>query len=222
MPPRSLLALLPLPIVFAAGALASAHVASQAGARGAQALGLFAELTRVPPARALHEDADVIPTDVPVGSAPIAAPGGIAAPPTHAGHAAKHAKPVPAPVIFVSQKAVLGLAASGARPHGAPAPATAVRPAGLRLMGVAALGIGLLDGDVLTRAVGAPALSTGAVIQAVLAARARHAPVLEGEVWRGDRRYVLRVEQPYLDERRSDATDGEGPRVTPNAGAQSG
>ena len=213
MLPRFVLALLPVPVVFAAGALASARVASQAGARGAQALGLFAELTREP---ASHEEADVIPTDLPVVSAPIPAPA------PHASHAGKHAKPVPAPVIFVSQRAVLGLAASGARPHGAPAPATAVRPAGLRLMGVAALGIGLLDGDVLTRAVGAPALSTGAVIQAVLAARARHAPVLEGEVWRGDRRFVLRVEQPYLDERRSDATDGEGPRVTPNAAAQSG
>lgn len=216
MLPRFVLALLPVPVVFVAGALASARVASQAGARGAQALGLFAELTRVSRAPASHEEADVIPTDLPVVSAPIPAPA------PHASHAGKHAKPVPAPVIFVSQKAVLGLAASGARPHGAPAPATAVRPAGLRLMGVAALGIGLLDGDVLTRAVGAPALSTGAVIQAVLAARARHAPVLEGEVWRGDRRYVLRVEQPYLDERRSDAIEGEGPGGTPNPGAQSG
>lgn len=222
MLPRFVLALLPVPVVFVAGALASARVANQAGARGAQALGLFAELTRVSRAPASHEEADVIPTDVPVGSAPIAAPASIAAPPPHASHAGKHAKPVAAPVIFVSQKAVLGLAASGARPHGAPAPATAVRPAGLRLMGVAALGIGLLDGDVLTRAVGAPALSTGAVIQAVLAARARHAPVLEGEVWRGDHRYVLRVEQPYLDERRSDAIEGEGPGGTPNPGAQSG
>jgi hypothetical protein len=216
MLPRLVLALLPVPVVFAAGALASARVASEAGARGAQALGLFAELARVPPARAAHEDVDVIPTDAPVVSAPVAAP------PTHAHQAGKHAKPVAAPVIFVSQKTVLGLATSGARPHGAPAPATAVRPAGLRLLGVAALGIGLLDGDVLTRAVGAPALSTGAVIQAVLAARARHAPVLEGEVWRGDRRYLLRVEQPYLDERRSDATDGEGPRAAPNDGAHSG
>src|SRR4051812_38346839 len=216
MLPRFVLALLPVPVVFAAGALASARVASEAGARGAEALAILADLARVPAARVPHEDAEVIPTDAPVVSAPMAAP------PTHARQAGKHAKAVSAPVIFVSQKAVLGLATSGARPHGAPAPATAVRPAGLRLSGVAALGIGLLDGDVLTRAVGAPALSTGAVIQAVLAARARHAPVLEGEVWRGDRRHVLRGGQPAFDERPPDATHGQGPPRAPHPGAPSG
>ena len=196
MLPRFVLALLPVPVVFAAGALASARVAEQAGARGALTLGLLAELTRVPPAFVADApDTEVIPTDAPVVSAPVAAPE------ARARKAGKKAKPSPVPVIFVSRAAVLGLATSGARPHGAPAPATAVRPAGLRLVGVGGLGIGLRDGDVLTRAVGQPALSTGAVIQAVLAARARHAPVLEGEFWRGEQRYVLRVEQPYVDER---------------------
>jgi hypothetical protein len=215
MLPRFVLALLPVPVVLAAGAWASARIADQAGARGASALGLLAELTRVPPALALQADVELIPTDAAFVSAPITAPV------PHARQSGKKAKPGAAPVIFVSRSAVLGLAASGARPHGAPAPATAARPAGLRLLGVGGLGIGLCDGDVLTRAVGQPALSTGAVIQAVLAARAHHAPVLEGEFWRGDRRYVLRVEQPYLDERRSDAAGGDGERAAPN-GAQSG
>lgn len=213
---RFALMLLPMPVVFAAGAMASAHVADQAGARGALALGLLGELTRVPPSLVPHEDVEVVPTDAPIMSAPVAPPE------PHARKAAKKTKPSPVPVVFVSRKAVLGLANSGARPHGAPTPATAVRPAGLRLLGVGALGIGLRDGDVLTRALGQPALSTGAVIQAVLVARAHHAPVLEGEFWRGDQRYVLRVEQPYLDERRSDANDTDGQLPAPVTGAQSG
>src|SRR6185436_3652960 len=108
------------------------------------------------------------------------------------------------PTVFVSRDRVLNLANSGARPRGIPVAASAGRPAGLKLLGVAALGIGLRDGDVLTEAVGQPALSSSAVVQAVLRARAQHAPVLDGEFWRGGERWLIRVEQPYLPERHAE------------------
>jgi hypothetical protein len=120
-------------------------------------------------------------------------------------------------VVFVSQEQVLKLASSGARPRGTAVPASGARPAGLKLSGVAALGIGMQDGDVLTRAVGQSALSSGAVIQAVLSARARRVPVLEGEFWRGTERLLIRVEQPYLPERHALETSTDAvadPRLT--------
>jgi hypothetical protein len=202
---RLALLLLPVPLLFVAGAWASARVAERAGTHGAVALELFAKLTRVRvlPSPVASDELELVPAEVPFVSEPAG---------TLAGHgktSGKKAKASSTSVIFVSKTAVLALASSGARPHAARVPATAVRPAGLSLAGVGALGIGVQDGDVLTRAVGQPALSTGAVIQAVLGARARHAPVLEGELWRGGQRFLIRVEQPYLDERRSDANDGE-------------
>jgi len=100
--------------------------------------------------------------------------------------------------LFVSAPRVLAIAQSGARPRGKPVPATAKRPAGLRLSGVSALGVGLLDGDVLTEAAGAPALDSGAVIGAVLRARAGQAKTISGTCYRGDERFSLVVEQPYL------------------------
>lgn len=205
---RRLLPLLPLPFVFALGAWGSGRVAERAGAEAAVALSAVALLARPheatpPPAREL----DVIPTNVPLLAEP-------AAPPRKQRKIAKSARAAGTPVVFISRKAVLGLANSGARPHGAFVPANSVRPAGLRLTGVSALGVGLEDGDVLTRAVGQPATATSAVIQAVLVARAHHAAVLDGEVWRGTQRIILRVEQPYLDDRSSDAADGDGARVS--------
>jgi hypothetical protein len=199
---RRFLPLLPLPLLLALGAWASARAADRAAEAGAKLIALLAPLAHD---RSVQEpDAEFepgIPADVVVVASPLAAPTGKAptgkAPP---GKAPKRAlAPPSAPhVLFVAQDRVLRLASSGARPRGAVVPGTTVRPAGLKLSGVAALGIGLLDGDVLTRAVGQPALSSGAVIQAVLAARARRAPVLEGEFWRGNERWLLRVEQPYL------------------------
>ncbi|HTQ03809.1 MAG TPA: hypothetical protein VMI54_08120 [Polyangiaceae bacterium] len=203
---RRLLPLVPLPFVFAFGAWASARVADRAGADAAVALSAFAVLARAHELPPPDAEPEFIPTDFQVLAEP-------AEPPAKNHKAAKKARAAAAPVVFVSQKAVLGLANSGARPHGAFVPANAVRPAGLRLTGVSALGIGLLDGDVLTRAVGQPATATSAVIQAVLAARAHHAAVLEGELWRGAQRFVIRVEQPYVDERHADA-DGDSGAVT--------
>jgi hypothetical protein len=119
--------------------------------------------------------------------------------------------------VFVSAARVLALAESGARPRGTPVAATAKRPAGLRLSGVGALGLGLADGDVLTEAAGAPALSSGAVVEGVLRARARQAKTISGTCYRGDERFAVVVEQPYFP-RRADV-DQEAPRLALTLGA---
>jgi hypothetical protein len=217
---RWLLPLLPLPLLLVLAAWASARVADRAVEVGVNVLVLVAPLAR----DTLPPELDETPAEnIPTETAPV--------PDTLAGSAApaprgpKHgrggkARPVAPLVLFVGQEQVLKLASTRARPRGTAVPASGARPAGLKLSGVAALGIGMQDGDVLTRAVGQPALSSGAVIQAVLAARARHAPVLEGEFWRGAERCLIRVEQPYLPEPRAaetptDAVEAtEGPRLT--------
>jgi hypothetical protein len=207
-----LLALAPLPLLLALGAWGSSQVADRAAQAGAELLASLAPLVRdrsVPESEE-HAAADVIPTGLatPELSSGEASPAPRALAETSAktphGKAPKRGRavqPAAPRVLFVTQDQVLRLASSGARPRGVAVPATAVRPAGLKLSGVAALGIGMNDGDVLTRAVGQPALSSGAVIQAVLSARARRAQVLEGEFWRGNERWLLRVEQPYLEQR---------------------
>jgi hypothetical protein len=217
---RRLLALAPLPLLLALGAWASARVADRVAVAGANVLLLLAPFAReARPADVEDDPEPAIPTeltlmgDVLAGSVHPAPPG-----PKHV--RGKKAAPTPAPVVFVSQDQVLRLASTRARPHGTPVAASGPRPAGLKLAGVAALGIGMQDGDVLTRAVGQPALSSGAVIQAVLSARARRAPVLEGEFWRGNQRWLIRVEQPYLPERHVVETppDAVGPPTTAAAG----
>lgn len=187
-----------MPFVFALGAWTSARAAERAGADAALALSSVAVLARAgdaTPPSAPEPELAVIPTEFELP----AAPGALAAPPSKTRTQGKKAHPSATPVVFVSQKTVLGLANSGARPRGVFVPANAVRPAGLRLLGVGALGIGVQDGDVLTRALGQSVTATGAVIQAVLVARAHHAAVLEGEFWRGAQRFILRVEQPYVE-----------------------
>ncbi len=208
---RRLLPLLPTPFVFALAAWTSARAAERAGADAASALSAVAVLVRVPataePPPELAPELAVIPAQYELLAEPATARN------KHRSNT-KKARPSATPVVFVSQKAVLGLANAGARPRGVFVAANGARPAGLRLTGVGALGIGLQDGDVLTRALGPPVTATGAVIQAVLVARAHHAAVLEGEFWRGAQRYVIRVEQPYVDERRaeSDASANTPPR----------
>lgn len=221
---RWLLALAPLPLLLALGAWASARVADRLAVAGANTLVLLAPLFRdAEPAKAEEEPDLAIPTELTLMGDALA--GSVHPAPPSLKHAhAKKVPPAPTPVVFVSQEQVLRLASTRARPHGTPVPASGARPPGLKLAGVAALGIGMQDGDVLTRAVGQPALSSGAVISAVLSARARRAPVLEGEFWRGSQRWVIRVEQPYLPERHADekpadavepATDAAvGPRLT--------
>jgi hypothetical protein len=198
---RFLLPLVPLPFALALAAWGSARVADRAGEAAAEALVAIAPWFAEPPATEPEPAPDgAVPTAVSLvevaGTEPFASSSLAAPAKTSTKRAAKPLNQTP--VVYVSQKQVLAVATGGARPRGVAVPATGVRPAGLKLSGVAALGIGMQDGDVLTRAVGQPALSSGAVIQAVLAARARRTPVLEGEFWRGRERWLLRVEQPYL------------------------
>jgi len=99
--------------------------------------------------------------------------------------------------IRISAETVLRLADSGARPRGIPVKAEGQRPAGILLVGVSALGVGMKDGDVLVEAAGKPALQTAEVIRAVIAARAAHAKEVSGRFWRGGEYWLLVVEQPY-------------------------
>lgn len=106
----------------------------------------------------------------------------------------------PAPQgLFVSAEKVLGLARAGARPGAIPVSADGPRPAGLLLTGVGGLGVGLRDGDILTHALGQPAVSEEVVVGAILRARGAREPQLSGRVWRDGRTFALVVAQPYLD-----------------------
>ena len=108
--------------------------------------------------------------------------------------------PVPKRGVRVSAATVLRLANSGARPSGIPVPAEGPRPAGLMLTGVSALGVGILDGDVLTHAGGRPALSEADVVSLVIAARGRQVSAIGGRFWRNGEPWNLVVEQPYVRE----------------------
>lgn len=100
--------------------------------------------------------------------------------------------------VFVSAQRVLQLAERRAVPRAAPVAALGQRPAGLRLDGVAALGIGMRDGDILTQVLGAPATSVAAVVSAVIQARAQNVRIISGQFWRDGQVLPLAVEQPYL------------------------
>ncbi len=104
--------------------------------------------------------------------------------------------------VRVSAERVLRLANAGARPSGVFVSARGDRPAGLALVGVSGLGIGLIDGDVLTHAGGRPATSAGAVIGMVIGARAKRIPELSGRFWRKGESWNLLVEQPYVNSAR--------------------
>ena len=99
--------------------------------------------------------------------------------------------------IRISATQVLALAARRAMPQAVPVKATAQHPAGLMLRGVSALGVGLLDGDVLTEAAGQKATSVATVVGIVLAARGRQVPEISGRFYRGWVPFGLSVEQPY-------------------------
>jgi hypothetical protein len=100
--------------------------------------------------------------------------------------------------LFVSQATVLKLANSGARPRGAFVVATEQHPAGLHLSGVAGLGIGLQDGDILIEALGVTPRAPEQVIGAIIEARAKQARFLSGTLWRRGQTFRITVEQPYL------------------------
>ena len=118
--------------------------------------------------------------------------------PAKARHGAKHgSEPGVAHAIRISSAQVLSLASRRAMPGATPVHASAEHPAGLALHGVSALGVGLSDGDVLTEAAGQRASSVALVVGVVLAARARHSPVISGRFFRAGTPYVVTVEQPY-------------------------
>lgn len=187
---RTLALLLPLPLLVALAAFGSARAADALGTRLGAALSVIGRVVGV---QAKAEPAE--PFELP--AALVAPTRDTPAPIKKA--AKKPLKKAPAKGIFVSAETVLKLASRGGRPRGTPVKASGVRPAGLRLSGVSALGIGLEDGDVLTRAVGRPALSASSVVESVIVARSKRVKILDGEIYRGNDRYLIQVEQPYLD-----------------------
>ncbi|MDF3067685.1 MAG: hypothetical protein K0R38_3286 [Polyangiaceae bacterium] len=112
--------------------------------------------------------------------------------------ATRPAAPLKPAALFVSRATVIQLAESAARPRGAFVPQTAEHPAGLRLAGVAALGIGVQDGDILIEALGIAPRAPGEIIGAVIEARAKNARFLSGTLWRRGDTFRITVEQPYL------------------------
>jgi len=115
------------------------------------------------------------------------------------GQRAAKAQPKAKPAaLFVSDATVLRLAQSSARPHGSFVAKSSEHPAGLRLSGVAALGIGVQDGDILVEALGITPRAPGEIIGAIIEARAKQARFLSGTLWRQGQTFPITVEQPYL------------------------
>jgi hypothetical protein len=137
-------------------------------------------------------------TEVVLGDVFSAAPGAPGATQPAKGQAARSARPQPPGALFVSAAKVLELSQAAVRPAGAFVPATAQHPAGLRLSGVASLGIGVQDGDILIEALGVPPRSPGQIIGAIIEARAKQARYLGGTLWRRGQTFRITVEQPYL------------------------
>lgn len=112
--------------------------------------------------------------------------------------AAKPRPPTKPHALFVSEATVLKLAQSAARPRGSFVAKSSEHPAGLRLSGVAALGIGVQDGDILIEALGITPRTPGEIIGAIIEARAKQARLLNGTLWRQGQTFSITVEQPYL------------------------
>lgn len=110
--------------------------------------------------------------------------------------AAPSAKPK---ALFISAANVLALAKTAAQPSGSFVPKTELHPAGVRLLGVGALGIGVEDGDILVEALGFTPRSSGQIIGAIIEARAQRVRYLSGTLWRKGQTLRITVEQPYLD-----------------------
>jgi hypothetical protein len=187
---------LPLPLLIALAAWSSGRLADAAGERVAGVLVGISQVLASAEVREPEPDLELTGEPAPQTIPAAAAAPATAPPKPSKKRAAAKAAPA-ARGVFVSAETVLKLANRRIVPRGVAVKADGKRPAGLRLLHVSGLGIGLRDGDVLTRAVGQPALSSGAVVQAVLIARAQRARFLDGEFWRDGERYSLRVEQPY-------------------------
>ena len=112
----------------------------------------------------------------------------------------KTKKPAPKPrALRVAADTILRLSKVAAPPATRFVERKGIRPSGLQLAGVSALGIGVQDGDVLTRVAGVPVTSRAFVVSSVLKLRARKTPVIWGEFWRGQQRWLIAVEMPYLE-----------------------
>jgi hypothetical protein len=100
--------------------------------------------------------------------------------------------------IRVGAARVLALAERGVIPAATSTAARRDRPAGLSLVNVSALGIGVQDGDVLTHVAGQPVQSVEQVIALVLAMRDEHVEHISARLYRGAVPLSLVVEQPYF------------------------
>ncbi|HEY8945138.1 MAG TPA: hypothetical protein VIM73_12795 [Polyangiaceae bacterium] len=175
--------------VIAASHRAADHLGGRLGALAA----LYAERLKPAPAP---------PVSVPIEPAappPIAAE--TSTEPLRAKKTRAHKGRPPAAVprgVRVSAARILELAQRGAAPGATPVGATALHPPGLRLTGVSGLGVGMHDGDVLTRVAGVPVHSVSSVANLVIRARGQGLREISAEFWRDGTRWHLVVEQPYL------------------------
>ena len=130
-------------------------------------------------------------------SLPAAAP---AAPIDATAAAPSAAPPAPSPArgVLVSKRRVLAAARRGIRPSGYAVAASDRRPAGVALIGVAALGVGLRDGDVLTHVNGMAVSSPNQVVALAAGALRSGASTIGGQVWRGQQRLLLTVQLPSI------------------------
>jgi hypothetical protein len=100
--------------------------------------------------------------------------------------------------IHVPAGTVLRWARDGVMPGAVSVPATKTRPAGIRLSGVAGLGIGARDGDVLTHVEGRAVHSVPEVIGVVVAALGKKQTAIGGRLYRDDQHYSITVEIPSI------------------------
>jgi hypothetical protein len=115
-----------------------------------------------------------------------------------AGHRGKRARRATAGRgVFVPAAVVLKLANSGAAPRGRPVPRTASHPSGVEVVGASALGVGMVDGDVITEVMGRPVHTEGEVVGLVLSARAHRQSLVGAVFWRHGEAWQLSVEMPY-------------------------
>jgi len=190
---RWLLVLPPLTLSLLAARRIGAVAADSWGARLGRALSESASQLPHPEPAASFDPIPALEPDLPFE--PPTADSELARP----NRRSKHGAPPASGAVFVPQSAVVRLAEAHAMPRAVPVPARGNRPAGLRLIGVGALGIGMRDGDVLTEVLGTPVSSTGQVIQMVIQARGRRERVISGKFYRGEVPLSVVVEQPYID-----------------------
>lgn len=187
-------------------------VAAMVGTRVGAAMAAGAEALRPP--ETVPRGADWGPLRSPGEASMLASvptePSATSAPRTRRGGRAAPAQFATARGLLVRAATVLRIANGGLRPSGVPVSAQGARPAGILLQKVAALGLGLRDGDVLVSVAGTPATDVGTVIERIIAARAAGAKVIVGEIWRDGSTFPIAVEQPYLARRVSSASAEQG------------